>query len=414
MSEIAVVSARKVRLQQRAKDGSRGAQTALELANDPNRFLSAVQIGITLIGILAGAFGGATIAEELEAYFSSLPFEWLNNNSEAISVGLVVLAITYLSLVLGELTPKRIGLNDPEGIASKLAPIMQMLTRLTSPLVNLLSSSSNQVLRLLGIKPSAEAGFTEEEIKLLIEHGTESGIFEPEEGEMVEQVFRLADRPITTQMTPRTEVVWLDLNDPVEDILATLKETRFTYYPVARDNMDKLVGVVDAKDLLAQCVEQKNLNLEQKIIQPLFFPKSMTILDALRQFRESHYHVAFIIDEYGGIHGMATITDILEAIAGDFPDALDMSDLEIVAREDGSFLLDGLLHIDELKELFQLDMLPGEGENQYQTLGGFMMTFMGRVPKAGDYFEWQNVRLEVVDMDGLRIDKVLASPVLRE
>jgi putative hemolysin len=252
MSEIAIVSARKIRLQQRADAGSTRARAALNLAMNPTHFLSTIQIGITLIGILAGAFAGATIAKELEGFFSKLPIPWLSAYSEALSVGLVVLVITYLSLILGELAPKQIGLNNPEGIAASIAPVMRVLSRLTAPVVHLLSSSTNLVLRGLGIRPSSEPEVTEEEIKLLIEQGTEGGIFEPEEEEIVGQVFRLADRPIMAQMTPRTEIVWLDVEDPVEAIKTTLASARYSYYPVARGGIDNILGVVQAKDLLAQ------------------------------------------------------------------------------------------------------------------------------------------------------------------
>jgi len=411
MSEIAVVSSRKVRLQQRATAGNNGAKAALDLAANPNHFLSTVQIGITLIGILAGAFGGATIAEELEAFFSTLPNAWLVTYSEGISVGLVVVVITYLSLILGELAPKRIGLNDPEGIASRFSPAMRSLSRLASPLVHLLALSTNLVLRLLGIQPSSEPEVTEEEIRLLIEQGTEGGIFEPAEEEMVEQVFRLADRPITAQMTPRMEIVWLDVEDSWEEIKTILLTARFSYYPVAKGSIDDLLGVIHAKDLLAQFIEGKSMSLEEKTSEPLFFPENMTILDALERLRENHSQIAFIIDEFGGIQGLTTLTDILEAIAGDFPDVVDASDPEIIARENGTYLLDGLLHIDDFKELFDFPDLPGEEENQYQTLGGFVMTVLGKVPSAGDHFDWQGLRLDVMDMDGLRVDKILATPL---
>jgi putative hemolysin len=410
MSEIAVVSARKVRLQQRAADGNAGAQIALEIANQPSHFLSTVQIGITLVGILAGAFGGATIAEKLGAFLGRTQVPLLSEYSQAISVGVVVIVITYLSLIVGELAPKQIGLNNPEKIAATVAPTMRTISRLTSPLVRLLSFSTSVVLRLLGVRPSTDPEVTEEEIKLLIEQGTQGGIFEAEEEQMVEQVFRLADRPIVAQMTPRTEIVWLDLEDPVEAIQAMLAAARYSYYPVARGSVDNLLGVVQAKDLLAQCVVGKSLHLGEKILQPLILPESMTILETLKRFRESRTHIAFIIDEFGGIQGLTTITDILEAIAGDFPDAIDAADPEIIAREDGTYLLDGMLDIDEFKGLFHLAALPGEAENHYQTLGGFVMTFLGRIPSAGDHFEWENLRIEIVDMDGLRVDKVLVTP----
>jgi putative hemolysin len=410
MSEIAVVSSRKIRLQQRAETGSAGAKAALDLAENPNHFLSTVQIGITLIGILAGAFGGATVANKLEGLLRALPVPWLAASSRAVSVAIVVLIITYLSLILGELAPKQIALNDPEGIAAKMAPAMQRLSRLTAPGVHLLSASTRLVLHVAGVRPTPQPEVTEEEIKLLIEQGTEGGIFEPEEEEMVGQIFRLADRPIMAQMTPRTDMVWLDLEDPIETIKSTLAEARHSYFPVARGAVDNLLGVVQAKDLLAQCVEGKPINLEEKIIQPLILPESITILDALKKFQESRSQIAFIIDEFGGIQGLATITDILEAIAGDFPDAISTKGPEIVARDDGSYLIDGMLDIDEFKDLFDLTVLPGEEENYYQTLGGLVITFLGRIPSTGDQFEVQDLEIEIVDMDGLRVDKLLVKP----
>jgi len=410
MSEIAVVSARKVRLQHRAAQGDAGAQAALEIANQPSHFLSTVQIGITLVGILAGAFSGATIAEELEAYFGHTQVPLLVEYGEAISVSVVVIVITYLSLIVGELAPKQIGLNNPEKIAAIVAPMMRTISRLASPLVHLLSFSTSLVLRVIGVRRTTDPEVTEEEIKLMIEQGTAGGIFYPEEEKMVDQVFRLADRPIVAQMTPRTEITWLDLEDPVEVIRATLTAARYSCYPLGQGGVDNLLGVVHAKDLLAQCVSKKSLNLQEKIIQPLFLPESLTILEALKRFRESRTSIAFVIDEFGGIQGLTTITDILEAIAGDFPDAIDTYDQEIVVRDDGTFLLDGMLDIDEFKELFHLDALPGEEENYYQTLGGFVMTVMGRIPSTGDYFNWENLRIEIIDMDGLRVDKVLVTP----
>jgi putative hemolysin len=409
MSEIAVVSARKIRLQQRAKDGSPGAQAALDLSTNPSHFLSTVQIGITLIGILAGAIGSATIAEELSIVISGLPFPWLASYSEAVSVGLVVLSVTFLSLILGELAPKQIGLNNPEAIAARVAPVMQVLSRLAAPVVRLTSFLSHLVLRLLGIRPSSDPEVTEEEIKLLIEQGTEGGIFEPEEEEMVEQVFRLADRQVVAQMTPRTEMVWLDLGDPIETIRATLLAARHSYYPVGRGSVDNLLGVVHAKDLLAQCIEGSSIQLEEKTLQPLFLPESMTILESLKRFQENRAQIAIVIDEFGGIQGLTTLTDILETIAGDFPDSILAAEPEIVARDDGTYLLDGMIDIDEFKDFFELGTLPGEEENYYQTLGGFVMTFLRRVPITGDEFDCQNLRLEIVDMDGLRVDKVLVT-----
>ncbi|UCH60256.1 MAG: HlyC/CorC family transporter [Anaerolineales bacterium] len=410
MSEIAIVAARKVRLQQAAIEGSPGAKVALDIANQPGRFLSTVQIGITLVGILAGAFGGATIAEELETFLNSTGIGFLSEYRQVISVGVVVIVITFMSLIFGELAPKQIGLNNSERIATAVAPVMRLISRLTSPIVNLLTFTTNMVLRVVGVQHSADLGYTEEEIKLLIEQGAEGGIFEPEEGEIVEQVFRLADRSIVAQMTPRTEIVWLEIDDPIQVIQEKLANIRYSYYPVARGGIDQILGVVQVNDLLSQCLSQKSINLQEIIFQPLFLPESTTILETLKRFREHRLEIAVIIDEFGGIQGLTTITDILEAVAGDFPDAFDAADPEIIIREDGTYLLDGRLDIDEFKGLFNIGELPGEKEKHYQTLGGFVMTYLGRIPSAGEFFEWEQLRLEIVDMDGLRVDKIWVSP----
>ena len=410
MSEIAVISARKVRLQQRARSGSPGARAALELAAAPNHFLSTVQIGITLISILLGAFGGATIARELDLFFSDLPVPWLANYSEAAGVALVVLAVTFLSLILGELAPKQIGLINPERIAARVAPFMQLLARITAPFVHFLSFSTKIVLRLLRIEPTSEPEVTEDEIKMLVRQAAKGGILEPEEKEMVEQVFRLADRLVSSQMTPRPDIVWLDLEESIETVRATLREARFSYYPVGRGHIDNLVGIVRVKDLLAEAVESGDFDIESKMQPPLYIPESLTMLESFASFRENRTRVALIIDEFGGIRGLTTITDILEAIAGDFPEGLLSPEPEILRREDGTYLLDGMLDIDAFMDLLDLHAPPGADENYYQTLGGFIMTYLGRIPNAGDAFVYEHVRIEIVDMDGLRVDKVLVTP----
>jgi putative hemolysin len=409
MSEIAVVSARRIRLQQRAEKGDRGARIALELKNTPNRFLSTIQIGITSIGILAGAFGGATIAEELAAVLGRLG--WLGSYIEAISVSVVVLGITYLSLVVGELAPKRLALNNAERIASTVAPLMRILSRVTSPAVRLLSFSTELILRVLGNRPSSEMPITEEDIKLLIKQGTRVGVFVPTEQEMVSHVFRLADRTVSALMIPRPEVIWLDLNDSLEVIRHKIMASSHSQFPVAKDDLDHVLGIVYAKDLLAQILGDQPLALKE-VLQPVpFVPESMLALDVLERFKETRSQVVLIIDEYGGFQGLMTVHDILEAIVGDIPLPDEVVEPEVIEREDASWLMDGRLLVDELKEVVQLDRLPFEGEGYYQTLGGLVMTCMARIPSAGDYFEWGGLRFEVVDMDGLRVDKVLVAPI---
>jgi putative hemolysin len=406
MAEIAIVSARKVRLQGRAAAGDRRAQAALDLANDPGRFLSTVQIGITLVGILAGTFGGATLSERLAAGFATVPL--LAPYAEALAVGLVVLTITYFSLVLGELAPKQIALGNPERVAAALAPSMQRLARLTAPAVSLLAASSNLLLRFLRVKPTAQPTVTEEEIKLLLEQGAAGGVLAPVEEEMMQSVLRLADRRLTALMTPRTELDWIDLEE-LEDLPVLLTGSRHSYYPVVEGDLDHLLGIVKTKDLLAQQVNGGPLDLRAVLQPPLILPRSLTVLAALDRFRAQHSQVAFVIDEYGGVLGLVSTTDILAAIAGDFPDAPN-AEPEIVRRADGSYLLDGLLDVDEFRRLFGLTDLPAAVDDEVQTLGGVMLNALGRVPMAGDYFEWRGLRLEVVDMDGRRVDKVLVTP----
>ena len=408
LSEMAVVSARKARLQQRAEAGDHGARVALELANAPSRFLSTVQIGITLVGILAGALGGATIAEALAKQLSGL--EILAPYSEAIGISIVVLAIAYLSLVIGELVPKRLALNNPERVASMMAPSMRTLSKMVSPIAHVLSLSTETVLRVLGVQASSEQTITEEEIKLMIEQGARSGVFELSEQEMVNRVFRLGDRTVNALMTPRHEITWLDLNDAVEEIQQKIAASGHSCFPVAQDNLDNVLGLAQAKDLLTLSLTGQPFGLAAVLRPALFVPEAMPALEVLERFKETRSHTALVINEYGGLQGLVTIKDVLEAIVGDIPSAGEEAEPEIVQRADGSWLVDGRLLTDELKELLQVEKLPNEEAGDYQTLGGFVMTFLGRVPSAGDRFEWAEISFEVVDMDGRRVDKVLIVP----
>ena len=407
LAELAVVSAHKARLQQRAEAGDKGAQDALELANDPARFLSTVQIGITLIGILTGAFGGATLADEVAPLLARVPF--LAPYRHGISVVLVVIVITYFSLLLGELAPKQIALSNAERFASRVAPLMKFLSRLAGPLVGVLSLSSQAVLRMLGIQAVASPEVTEEEVRILIGQGTQTGVFEPIEEEMVEQVFRLSDRRINSLMTPRPEIVWIDLEDPLDVNFVKISTSRHSQLPVGEGDLDNLLGYVRATDLLAQCYQDKDLDIRAVVEPGLFLPEIMPVFDALERFKETRAEIAFAVDEYGGLQGLVTLRDILEAIVGDIPEEYEIEDPDIVRREDGSYLLDGMVPIDEFKDLFNLGELPGEEQNYYQTLGGFVMTFLGKIPTSGDHFEWEGLRVEVVDMDEKRVDKVLVS-----
>ena len=412
MAEIAIVSARKARLQQRANEGDEKAQAALNLAEDPADFLSTVQVGITLVGILAGAFGGATIASRIAEQLSKV--DVLAPYSGAIGLGLVVFMITYLSLIFGELAPKRLALNNPEKTASAVAGPMGVLSRLVSPVVRLLSFSTTLVLRIIGVRPSMEPSVTEEEIRVLIEQGTEAGIFEEAEQDMVEGVFRLSDRRVGTLMTPRHEFIWLDLEDPPEETRRRIVESVHSRFPVASGDLDHIEGIVQAKRLLASSLDNGNLDLEGCLETPFFVPESMQALRVMELFRETGQQLILVIDEFGGVQGMVTPTDILEAIVGELPIIGRSSEPEVIQREDGSWLLDGMLPIDEFEEIFRISSLPNEERGYFQTLGGFIMAYLGRIPTSGDHFEWNALRFEVIDMDGFRVDKILVMPVPKE
>jgi putative hemolysin len=410
MSEMAIVSARKARLRQRAEEGDHKARAALELAETPNRFLSTAQIGITLIGILAGAFGGATLAEELGAYLGRIPP--LKPYGEVIGLVIVVLATTYLSLVIGELVPKRLALNNPERIAAAIAAPMRALSVIAYPAVRLLSLSTELVLRILGIRPSAEPPITEEEIKLLLEQGTEAGVFQEVEQDMVESVLLLDERRAAGLMTPRPEVIWLDIEDSLDEVRRKMIASPYSRFPVCQGSLDNVLGEVEARDLLARSLCGEAFDLKSLLQKPLYVPETMPALKVLEAFKKSGTQMALVIDEYGSIQGLVTLKDILEAIVGDIPSAEELAEPQVVQREDGSWLLDGMLPVEELKELLGIGELPGEEQGLYQTTAGFVMTQLGRIPAAAEHFEWGGLRFEVMDMDGNRVDKVLVTPIV--
>lgn len=412
MSEMAIVSARKVRLQHQANQGDTKARAALELAEAPNRFLSTVQVGISLIGILTGAFGGATLADKLASYLRLIP--GLAAYSQPIAFAIVVLTITYLSLIIGELVPKRLALNNPERIAANVAIPMRMVEAIASPVVHLLSASTDLVLRVLGIGPSTEPQVTEEEIKVLIEQGTEAGTFEEAEQDMLERVFRLGDRPVNALMTPRPDIVWLDLEDSAEENRQKMMESAHSRFPVCQGGLDNVLGVLHVTDLLGRSLSGQALDLTVSLRQPVFVPESTRGLKVLELFKKTGIHMALVVDEYGVVQGVVTLNDILVEIVGDVSSADELENPQAVQREDGSWLLDGMLPVDEFFELFDIDELPGEHRGSYQTLGGFVMTHLGRIPAAAEHFEWEGMRFEVMDMDGNRVDKVLVMPGQRD
>jgi putative hemolysin len=409
MSEMAVVSARKARLQEIAERGDVKARAALELANSPNRFLSTVQVGITLIGIMAGAFGGATLSTKLAGAIDQIPL--LAPYSQAIGFGVVVLTITYLSLIVGELVPKRLALKSPEKIAANIAVPMRWVSAIAYPVVHLLTTSTEAVLRLLGAnEPSDEPLVTEEEIKVLVRQGAEAGTFEAAEQDMVERVFRLGDQRVSSLMTPRLDIVWLDLNDSAEMNRQKMIESRHSRFPVCQDTADNVLGVAHVTDMLVQSLSGQPLDLPAILRQPLFIPEGTHALKVLELFKQFSTHIALVVDEYGVLQGVVTLNDVMEVIIGDVPFADQPHESPAIQREDGSWLLDGMLPIDKFKEILTIEELPGEERGNYQTLGGFVITQLGRIPTSTDHFEWEGVRFEVMDMDGNRVDKVMVVP----
>lgn len=405
MSEMAIVSSRKARLQQRADEGHRGSRIALELANNPSRFLSIIQIGITLISILVGAYGDATIGRELDKILSLIPF--IAPYSNGLSMVIVIALITYITLIAGELIPKRIALTNAEYIAGLMAPLMKAVSVISSPLVHFLSITTEWSLRFMGIRQSQDLPVTEEEVKLMIEQGAQVGVFEATEQEMVERVFRLADQPVSAIMTPRMDVIWLDVNADTETLFETVSQHEFSHFPVIEDSPDNVIGMIFIRDLLGPVMRHEKVNLKKHLKPAQFIPESMSALEVLERFRKTGTHLALVIDEYGGFQGVVSIKDILEAIVGDLPIASEQSDPELVEREDGSLLVDGKMLVDDLKRHLEVKRLPHEEDGYYHTLGGLIMTHLGRIPVTGDYFDWHGYRFEVVDMDGRRVDKVL-------
>jgi len=401
LSEMSVASSRKARLQQRVNEGDRGAKTTLRLLENPNLFLATVQIGITLVSVLVGAVGGVTLSEPLSALFMQIPA--LAPFAESLALGIVVVGITFVSIVLGELVPKRIALHNPEQIASILAGPMMVVSRMLTPFVWLLGRITDFVLKTLGVKPGTEPPVTEEEIQLLIDQGTQAGVFEEAEHDMVEGVFSLGDQRVYSLMTPRTGVVYLDVDDSVEEIRDKIANSEFSRFPVRQGTLDVILGIVKARDLLVRSLSGAPIKLKDLLKPAFFIPETMFASRALEIFKEKGTEILLVIDEFGGLQGLLTINDIIEEIVGQ----IELEEPQATQRQDGSWLLDGMLEVDEFKEIFKLTSLPHEDE--YETLSGFVMVSLGRVPQTADHFEWHGLRFEIIDMDGRRVDKVLVT-----
>ena len=401
MSEIALISARKNRLETAAKKGNKNAQIALDLANAPNKFLSTVQIGITLIGILTGIYSGDKITHDVEAFI--MGFQVLKPFAPSIAVGIVVVILTFFSLVLGELLPKRIGLNHPESIAKAVAWPMKIISIITAPFIWLLTHSTEFLLKVLQIKPTADGKVTEEEIKAIIKEGTEIGEVQEIEQDIVERVFHIGDRKINSLMTHRKSVVMLPLDSNKEQVKEFMLKELHSIYPVYKENHDDIVGVVNLKSIFAN-IDAADFNLPEIMTEAPFMMEQTTAYKALEEFKKTGIHYAFVSDEYGVFQGIITLNDILEALVGDASDFYK-EDFQLVEREDGTWLVDGHYSLHDFLTYFELDELINDYE--VTTVSGLIMTELSHIPKQGEKLIWQKFELEVIDMDGVKIDKVM-------
>ena len=405
MGEMALVSARRARLAVLEARGVRGAARARELAEDPQRFLPTVQVGVTLVGILSGTFGGARIAGALEPLVARIPY--VGQAATGVSLAVVVMGITYLTLVLGELVPKQLALRRPERIASVLAPAVAWLARVTGPVVWLLGRSSDLVLRAIGDTQSAREDVTEDELHALLAEGTQAGVLETGERDMIERVLRLADKPVRAIMTPRNELVWIDRTDPIREVADTLKNAPHSRYVVCDGRVDNVVGVVQAKDILNRILEGRDLSIAAALRQPMVVPDTITALDALERLKSDSLGLALVMDEYGSFEGVVTAADVLEAIIGDLAEPGYGTPSQAAEQVGGEMMMDGMTPVDELKARLLLPDLPAEGS--YHTLAGLVLALLRRVPQAGDRIVFGGWLFEVLEMDGRRVVKVRAS-----
>lgn len=416
MTELAIINARKGLLEEKAEAGNRGARMAIKLAEDPNEMFSTIQIGITLISIVTGLYSGAIFSDPMATYIKE-HILWLADYADTVSPIFIVSLTTYLSLVIGELVPKRLAYNSPESIAIMMAIPMKYFATITKPFVALLSMSTTVLLKVLGVKHKEEAPVTESEINKMLVQGVELGAYEEEEPVLVENIFRLADLDASDIMTPRTQLTWIDINASDEDILETIMECNEHRIPVGDDSLDELKGLVSSVDVLAQQMKESHRPMKDILAycmrKPVLVPESLSLMKVLSTFREEGTHEAIVLDEYGGMSGMITFHDIMEEIVGLMPSGEEEKKEEenrIVQREDGTYLVDGLISIEELKEYFEVDeLLPGEEEDLYKTLGGFVTYLIGRIPKEANRCHYGPLQFEVMDMDNTRVDKVMVT-----
>jgi putative hemolysin len=409
MAEIAIVSTRKSKLQKQINDGDKKAQKALDVINNPNRFLSTVQVGVTFIGIFTGAFGGESFAHTLSSVIGKIPL--FAPFSFPISLFIVVTCITYLSLIIGELVPKRIALTRPDTIAKLVANPITIFSNIMSPLISLLTTSSDVVIRILQIKPSDEPIVSEEEVRMLIREGAMVGVFNKQEKDIVERTFQLDTKKLVSFMKTRKEIIWLDINSPFKELQDTIVQHPYSYFPVCEDSLDKIIGIVRTEDLFTSFLSTEKIDLKKAVHKPIYVPETMQAWKVLELFKKSGVHMALVIDEYGSVVGLLSLSDILEEIVGDIPDINELEEQEIIKKKDGTFVINGLVPVDEFKEYFKIDSLPGERSGTFHTIGGFVMSRLGTVPKQGNTFNLDSFTFEVIQMDGNRVKKILVNPI---
>lgn len=407
LAEIAVVSSRKAKLRQLAEEGNPRAHQALELAGSPTKFLSTVQVGVSLCSILAGAFGGATMGESFGVWLATIPM--LAPYAELLSFVCIVVLVTFLSLIVGELVPKSIALSNPEGKALAVAGPMTFISRLSSPVISLLSGATDSVLRIFGIEPKSEVPLSDEEITGLMEEGAKAGVFHKDESSMVEGVLQLDDMPITAIMTPRPKIVWLNLGDTDEVNWRKIVASGHSQFPVFQGNRDNIAGMISVKALYANYAIGVKTPLRDLVVPALYVPEQLTVMRLLETFRNHGQHASMVVDEYGTVQGIVTLLDVMEAIVGDLPSREERLRPETVQREDGSWLIDATLTMEDLAKLalMELDEMGFKEDEEFQTIGSFVLEQLQNIPRAGDYFDWQGWRFEVMDMDRVRVDKVL-------
>ena len=407
MAELAVVSARKAKLQKELDEGNKNAQIVFDLLEDPNEFLSTVQIGISLIGVLTGAFGGVTLSEPLTNLMAPyIPY------SDVISVAIVVIITTYLTLVVGEIVPKVIALNNPEKVSLRVAKSMVILSKISKPVSFILAKSSSFLLWLMRVDNSDDDLVTEEEIELMIHEGREDGTIEKEEEDIIKRVFKLDDQKVESIMTPRNEIIWIDLDDDRKINEMKIIESRRSIFPISRGELDDFIGVVQAKDILSAMFSGEEFKVENIVKEPLVVSENLETLELLKEFKENqeYVHMSLVVDEFGSVEGLITLNDLLEGIVGDIPGIDEEDEPQATQRDDGTWLIDGRYQIDRFKKLFELnDQMPDEEEDNYTTLAGFILSLSGKIPDEKDKYEWDRFIFEIIDIDGHQIDKVLVT-----